>query len=241
MVTVLRDITREVEVDRAKSEFITTVSHELRTPMTSIKGYTELLLTQAMGPLNDQQTRFLEITQRNAERLSSLINDLPDVSRIEAGKVALNLQKVQLQDLAYQVYDTMLIRANEKGLDLRLEAMANLPMVTADSDRITQVLMNLVGNAIAYTEKGSVTICLAQTNGTVQVAVKDSGIGISPADMPHIFERFHRSEHNVVQANSGSGLGLSIVKTFIEMHDGRIWVESEPGKGTTFTFILEAT
>jgi signal transduction histidine kinase len=194
-----------------------------------------------MGPLNDQQTRFLEITQRNAERLSSLINDLPDVSRIEAGKVALNLQKVQLQDLAYQVYDTMLIRANEKGLDLRLEAMANLPMVTADSDRITQVLMNLVGNAIAYTEKGSVTICLAQTNGTVQVAVKDTGIGISAADMPHIFERFHRSEHNVVQANSGSGLGLSIVKTFIEMHDGRIWVESEPGKGTTFTFILEAT
>lgn len=239
-VIVLRDITREVEAARAKSEFISTVSHELRTPMTSIKGYTNLMQRGVVGALNGQQAHFMDVIYRNADRLSLLINDLLDVSRIEAGKIKLDLQELHLADLVMQVHEAMLVPAQNKGLALELDICPDLPLVKADHDRIIQVLTNLVGNAIAYTEQGSVTIRLCPVSDAVHVSVTDTGIGISNDEMKRIFERFYRSDHRVVQANSGTGLGLSIVQDFIEMHGGRIWVESKPGVGSSFTFILPA-
>ncbi|MFO7537432.1 MAG: ATP-binding protein [Chloroflexota bacterium] len=238
VVIVLRDITKEVEADRAKSEFISNVSHELRTPMTSIKGYTDLLQKGTGGPVTAQQIHLLQIIGRNAERLSLLISDLLNISRIEAGTVELNLRQVQLAKLAQEVIETLLVPAQDKGLSLKLEAPPDLPPVQVDGDRITQVLINLVGNAIAYTEEGQISIGLRVIANAIEVYVKDSGVGISQDDLPHIFERFYRVDHEVVQANSGTGLGLCIVKTFVEMHGGRIWVDSEPEVGSKFTFIL---
>ena len=238
VVTVLRDITKEVEANRAKIEFISTVSHELRTPMTSIKGYADFLHQEVVGTLTQQQKHFVDVIRRNADRLSLLINDLLDVSRIEAGKVKLNFREVQLKDLATQVIETMLIPAQNKDLYLHLDASSELPTIRADAARITQVLTNLVGNAIAYTQTGGVAVALKRVANAVQVTVQDTGIGISPEALSRIFERFFRAEHEVVHANPGTGLGLAIVKAFVEMHDGRIWIDSELGKGSTFTFIL---
>ncbi len=240
VVTVLRDITKEVDAEKAKSEFISTVSHELRTPMTSIKGYTDLLCRETIGPLTDQQSHFLNVIHRNADRLTSLINDLLDVSRIESGKVQLNLEKIRLIDLVEQVVETMLIPAQNKGLTLSMHSPPALPDVLADWDRITQVVTNLVGNSVAYTQEGRIDIELQEVASTIQVSVRDTGVGISQEDLPHIFESFYRADRydTVVRAQSGTGLGLTIVKTFIEMHHGRIWVESQVGKGSTFSFIL---
>ncbi|MCI0395695.1 MAG: ATP-binding protein [Chloroflexi bacterium] len=238
LVTVLRDITREVEADRAKTDFISTVSHELRTPMTSIKGYTELMAREVAGPLTDQQRDWLVAVTRSAERLTMLINDLLDVAQIEAGKVRLEMQPVDLCQLAEQVLEVLLPAAQKKEIDLILQASPDLPPIQGDWGRITQVLTNLVGNAVTYTECGSVAVSIRPLNGHVQVSVQDTGIGIAPDELGHIFERFYRSSHPVVQNSRGTGLGLPIVKKFIEMHGGRIWVESEPGRGSTFTFIL---
>ncbi len=241
VVTVLRDITKEVEASLAKSQFISTVSHELRTPMTSVKGYTDLLRQEAVGPLTPQQSHFLNVIHRNADRLTTLINDLLDVSRVESGKVKLNLQETQVITLVKQVIETLEVPAQEKGLSLTLDAPEELPLAKVDRDRITQVLTNLIGNSIAYTEQGAIHISARGVAGsTLQISVQDTGVGISQEDLPHIFDSFYRADRNddVVRAHSGTGLGLTIVKTFVEMHSGRIWVESEVGKGSTFTFIL---
>lgn len=238
VVTVLRDITKEVEADRAKTEFITTVSHELRTPMTSIIGYTEMLSQEAMSKSPAQQKKFLAVVRRNANRLSTLINDLLDVSRIESGRIQLNKKEIKLGDLSRDVVEALIVTAEKKNLRLAVTETTNFPTVCADPNRITQVLTNLVNNAILYTEAGSVLISLETKDDMVVVNVQDTGIGINEQDIDHIFDRFFRSEHMVVQANSGTGLGLPIVKSFVEMHNGRIWVDSTPGKGSTFSFIL---
>ncbi|MFQ5435551.1 MAG: sensor histidine kinase, partial [Anaerolineae bacterium] len=204
-------------------------------------GYATLLRQEAVGPLGEKQKYFLDIIRRNANRLSLLINDLLDVSRIESGKVKLVLKEVQLADLAQQVVESLAVSAAEKDLSLTLDAPANLPPVRVDGGCITQVLTNLVGNAIAYTETGGIEVSLQVVADVVQVSVKDSGIGLSPEEMAHIFDRFYRADHTVVQANTGTGLGLSIVKIFVEMHGGRIWVESQPNEGATFSFILPLT
>ena len=240
VVIVLRDITREVEADRSKSEFISTVSHELRTPMTSIKGYADFLAQGAVGSLQPQQTHFLNVIRRNADRLSLLINDLLDISRFEAGKVRLELKETQLSQLIDQSVESMLIAAQEKGLELTFATGPNLPLVMADRDRLTQVMTNLLGNAINYTEAGSVHVSLRAEANKVWTEIQDTGIGIPPEVLPHIFDRFYRADDSAVQANSGTGLGLAIVKAIVEMHGGELLVDSEPGIGSTFTFVLPA-
>jgi signal transduction histidine kinase len=238
VVTVLRDITREVEADRSKSEFISTVSHELRTPMTSIKGYADFLAQGAVGPLQQQQKHFLDVIRRNADRLSLLINDLLDISRFEAGKVRLDLQETQLNLLVDQAVESMLISAQNKGIELTFSTSPNLPPVMADWDRLTQVLTNLLSNAINYTETGGVHVSVRAEADKVWTEIQDTGIGIAAAVLPHIFDRFYRAEDSTVQSNSGTGLGLAIVKAIVEMHGGDLLVESEPGIGSTFTFVL---
>jgi PAS domain S-box-containing protein len=242
-VSIFRDITHEVEVDRLKSEFVATVSHELRTPMTSIRGYVDILLMGAAGALNENQSHFLHIVKNNTERLNILVNDLLDISRIEAGRVTLSPQPLDLRDVAEDVLADILRRSQEenKPMAFSLDAPKDLPRVRGDAERIRQVMGNLVDNAYHYTpENGQITVHLHSVNGSeVQVDVEDSGVGISKEDQARIFDRFYRGEDPLVLATPGTGLGLAIVRQLIEMHDGRIWLKSEgEGQGSTFSFTL---
>lgn len=239
VVTVLRDITREVEADRAKSEFVSNVSHELRTPMTAIKGYTDLIHAGAVGPINENQEKFLGIIKNNADRLTALINDLLDISRVETGRVRFEPRPLQVGDVIADVVNALAMPAEAKNHTLAYEVVAGLPDVIGDRNRLNQVLTNLVGNAIHYTpEGGRIEVSAYPVEGAIRVDVSDTGIGIAPEDLGRIFERFYRADDPLVQEAAGTGLGLSIARMFIEMHGGRVWVESELGKGSTFTFIL---
>jgi len=239
VVTILRDVTKEVEADRAKSEFVSNVSHELRTPMTAIKGYTDLLYAGAVGPINDDQQRFLGIIRNNADRLTALINDLLDISRVETGRVRFEPRPVQIGDVIADVVNALAVPAEAKQQTLTYEVVGGLPEIMGDRDRLNQVITNLVANAIHYTpEGGEIEVRSYPVEGAVRVDVRDTGIGIAPDDLGHIFERFYRADDPLVQEAAGTGLGLSIVKMFVEMHGGRVWVESEVGKGSTFTIIL---
>jgi PAS domain S-box-containing protein len=238
IVTALRDITREVEADRAKSEFVSTVSHELRTPLTSIKGYTDLVYAGAVGEINEQQQRFLSIIKNNADRLTALIGDLLDMSRIETGRLKLSLESVDLIQVIHEVVESMRTQIEGKGLDLKLELPAEAPTITGDRSRLIQVVTNLVSNAFKYTDQGWIRVCLSPLRGAVRLDVADSGIGISGDDLGKIFERFYRANTPVMDGRGGTGLGLAIAKQLVEMHGGRVWVKSELNVGSTFTVIL---
>ncbi|HLE90232.1 MAG TPA: ATP-binding protein, partial [Anaerolineales bacterium] len=244
-VSIFRDITHEVEVDRLKSEFVATVSHELRTPMTSIRGYVDVLLMGAAGALDENQTHFLKIVKNNTERLNILVNDLLDVSRIEAGRITLSPQALDLREVAEDAIEDILRRSQEenKPMALSLEAPKKLPRVYGDLERVRQVFGNLMDNAYHYTpENGTITVYIHPLNGghEVQVDVEDNGVGIPLSDQDRVFERFYRGEHPLVLSTPGTGLGLSIVKQLVEMHKGRIWMKSNGvlGDGTTFSFTL---
>ena len=185
-VSIFRDITHEVEVDRLKSEFVATVSHELRTPMTSIKGYVDILLMGAAGALNENQTHFLDIVRSNTDRLSVLVNDLLDISRIEAGRVSLSLQAIDLREVAEDVIADVGRRSQEenKPMEMTYDAPENLPRVTGDLERVRQILGNLVDNGYHYTpENGRIVIHIAPVDDrNVQIDVQDNGIGIDSVD-----------------------------------------------------------
>ncbi len=242
-VSIFRDITHEIEVDRLKSEFVATVSHELRTPMTSIRGYVDILLMGAAGKINEQQMNFLQVVQSNTVRLNILVNDLLEVSRIEAGKVQLSVQAVDMVEIINQMVEEFSARAQEVNKDLHFEvSLGSGPTrVLGDQERILQIVENVISNAYHYTPNGGqIEVRIRPADDFMQVDVKDSGIGIDPEDQERIFERFYRGEDPLVLATAGTGLGLSIVKYFVELHGGRIWVESEgiAGRGTTFSFTL---
>lgn len=242
-VSIFRDITHLIELDRLKSEFVATVSHELRTPMTSIKGYVEILLMGAAGALTDQQTHFLQVVKSNTERLAVLVNDLLDISRIEAGRISLSLQPLDMYKIANQSVETIRRRMMDEGrpMTFALDLTPDLPAAYGDPERVQQILDNLVENAYQYTPvDGNVKVHVYQVDTMIQVDVVDNGIGILPEDQPRVFERFFRGEDPLVLATSGTGLGLSIVQHLVEMHNGRIWFESAglPGLGSTFSFTL---
>jgi PAS domain S-box-containing protein len=243
-VSIFRDITHQVEVDRLKSEFVATVSHELRTPMTSIKGYVEVLLMGAAGALNEQQASFLGIVKTNTERLNILVNDLLDVSRIEAGKVTLSIQPLNLVEIGNEVIEEQLRQSSEddKPMSINLDADPDLPTIPGDPERVHQIMANLVSNAYNYTHpNGKINVRIhLKDEDEVQVDVKDNGIGITPEEEKRIFERFYRGEDPLVLATAGNGLGLSITQQLIQMHHGEIWFESNgvPGDGSVFSFTL---
>ncbi len=238
-VSVFRDVTAEVEAERAKTEFVSTVSHELRTPMTSIKGYVKLLLMGAAGVLSEEQSNFLSVIDTNVDRLTVLVNDLLDLSRIESGRIKLSPRRMDVTPVIEQVVVEMENRALEQGLSLTSQLPPDLPDVVADPDRVAQVLTNLLGNACNYTlPGGKVVVSAYPDNRKVAISVSDTGIGIALEDQQKIFERFFRADDSVVQDAPGTGLGLSIVQSLVEMQGGEIWVESEIGVGSTFTFTL---
>jgi signal transduction histidine kinase len=239
LVVVLRDVTTEQEVAKAKNDFVSLVSHELRTPMTSIKGYTDLMIKGAVGELNEQQRHFMTIVKSNVDRMADLVSDLLDVSRLEAGRVRLVLERLDLASVVYEVSEELTETLRQRELNLAFDLAPGLPRVRADRGRVIQVLLNLLSNAYRYTPAGgTITIAVHAGEDCVQVDVSDTGIGIPERDRESIFERFYRVDHPVVREQAGTGLGLPIAKTLIELHGGKLWLCSEINVGSTFSFTL---
>jgi len=239
-VAVFRDISQEMEVNRAKTKFVNEVAHELRAPLTSIKGYVDLILEDE-DYTKEEIYEWLRVVQANSNRLSQLIADLLDVSRIEAGKITIRQEPVDLVSAINEVLTTFQGQATAKQLRLSSFVPDDELLILGDQDRVIQVLNNLVSNAIKYTPDGGQVLVSAQRQQhMVRVDVVDSGIGLSPADQQRLFEKFFRADHPLVRQVAGTGLGLSIAKGIVEMHGGRIWVESQLGAGSMFSFTLPA-
>lgn len=237
------DITRERQIDEMKSDFISLVSHELRTPLTSIMGFSSYLLTGKLGQVSEAQQRALESVHRQAKRLSAIISDFLDVSRIESGRVELRKEAVAVDGVARRVIADLQPQAQERSLRVRTEvadpAMGAVAM--ADEARVAQVFTNLLGNAYKFTEpEGSVEVLLSRRDDEVVCQVRDTGCGIPPDELDRVFDRFYQVEKVVTRKSGGTGLGLAIVKNIVEAHGGRVWIESTYGQGTQVTFTLPA-
>jgi adenylate cyclase len=227
--------------NRAKSQFLANMSHELRTPLNAILGYTELMADSAYGELSEEMLEVLKRLEANGRHLLGLINDVLDLSKIEAGLLVLELSDYCVQDIAQTVRSTLEPLAAEKKLAFKLELARELPPGHGDGRRLTQVLINLVGNAIKFTDAGEVVITATATDGSFLLSVRDTGPGISLDDQTRIFQEFQQADNAITRKKGGTGLGLAISKRIIEMHGGRIWVESQPGQGSTFAFTLPVT
>lgn len=237
-VMVLRDVTREAELDRMKTIFLGSVSHELRTPMTAIKGYVDLLSDVEGGSLSETGRKYLGIVGVNIRQLLSLANDLIDLSRIEVGELALYAEWAELEPIVTVAVDTVRPEFEKRGLNLEVEVERDLPLLYIDRHRIAQVLLNLLTNAYKYTVEGGATVRVCHTDRTIQVEVRDTGVGMTDEEQRHLFERFFRSNNVVVQQAGGSGLGLTIAKSMVELHGGEISFSSTYNVGTVFTVSL---
>jgi len=230
------------EANEAKSEFMSTASHELKIPMTSIKGYAKLLQMGAGGSLTQQQTEFLGVITNNVDRMSQLVNDLLDVSRIEAGRIRLEIRDVQMKDVIHEVLESVHTQIEHKQLGLTTKLADDLPELRADYNRMVQIVTNLVSNAYKYTPQGGeITVSAHPYNGDIQgiaVSVTDTGYGISEEDQAYLFTTFFRSGDENIRNEPGTGLGLAITKRMIESHGGELSVESQLGQGSTFTFTV---
>jgi signal transduction histidine kinase len=227
------------ELDQLKSSFVSIVSHELRTPMTSIKGLVENMLDGLTGDLNDRQTFYLGRVKYNIERLTRMINDLLDLSRIEAGRMNLHQSAVNIGSLAREVVETLQPLAQERSLILEAQVASAIGIIQGDRDKLIQIFTNLINNALKFTESpGTVTVEVRQRgDDMIQTCVIDTGCGISPEEQQIIFERFYRGQSSEMK-NRGAGLGLAITRSLVELHGGSIWVESVLGEGSRFYFIL---
>ncbi|MDY6906095.1 MAG: ATP-binding protein [Thermodesulfobacteriota bacterium] len=227
--------------DRIKSAFLATMSHELRTPLNSIIGFTGIMLQELPGPMNPEQHKQMAMIQNSARYLLSLINDVLDISKIEAGQFSLYTETFEIHPMLDNTIKTTAPMAEKKGLNLRL-ALADdiIPTITADKRRLEQVLLNLLNNAVKFTEAGSVTLSCATRDGYFRFSVTDTGIGIAPDEKDGLFQPFHQIETGLARRYEGTGLGLSICKRLIEMMGGEIGMESRPGHGSTFFFHIPA-
>jgi signal transduction histidine kinase len=235
----IEDKGRQLEVaSRHKSQFLANMSHELRTPLNAILGYTELLIDGIYGEMPDKARETMARIERSGRHLLALINDVLDLSKIEAGHLTLSLTDYSLGEIVNTVVTAMEPLAAEKGLALRVALDPALPMARGDDRRISQVLLNLVGNAVKFTDSGEVRIEAKAADGAFLVSVSDSGLGIAAEDQSRIFEEFQQADTSNTRKKGGTGLGLAIAKRILALHGGRIWVESVPGKGSTFSFTL---
>jgi len=230
------------ELDRLKSSFVSIVSHELRTPMTSVKGLVENMLDGLTGHLDDRQTFYLGRVKYNIDRLIRMINDLLDLSRIEAGRMDLHQSAVNMGSLAKEVIETLQPMAEERSLILEAHISPTVGLIQGDRDKLTQIFTNLINNALKFTEPpGTITVEVQQReDGMIQTCVIDTGCGIPLEEQETIFERFYRGQTSEMK-NRGAGLGLAITKSLVELHGGSIWVESVPGEGSRFCVILPVT
>jgi PAS domain S-box-containing protein len=236
-VVSFRDVTERREVDRLKDEFVSVVSHELRTPLTSIRGSLGLLAAGKLGEVPEKGRRMLDIAVQNTDRLVRLINDILDIERIESGRVTMELRPVDAAELAHQAVDVM--QAMAEKASVRLYAWADRQPMEADPDRILQVLTNLLSNAVKFSPPGGeVSVTVSREGGELRFAVRDQGRGIPADRLESIFERFQQVDSSDAREKGGTGLGLAICRSIVQQHGGRIWAESVPGEGSTFTFTL---
>ncbi|MHB1361035.1 MAG: GAF domain-containing protein [Thermoleophilia bacterium] len=226
------------ELDRMKSEFLANMSHELRTPLNSIIGFSKLILDGLDGGINDEQRNDLTIVHSNGLELLRLIDDLLSLAKLEAGRINLALEETRPELLLEEAVRNMLPAAGQKGLKVESSFPQDLEPVLLDPGKIRQVLQNLLGNAIKFSEAGRIEVAIEQSPDETVFSVKDGGIGIDAEEIEAIFDRFHQAQPHVASTTAGVGLGLTISKRFVEMHGGRIWVESGPGKGSTFFFLV---
>ena len=230
---------RLTELDKLKSDFVSTVSHELRTPLSIIKEGISLVLDGITGKVNQKQEKILLVSKDNIDRLTRIINDLLDISRIESGKVELTKSIVNISDLTKQVYSEFKIEADKKSQVLQIFLPKSSVDIYVDPDKITQILNNLISNAIKYTpSKGKIKVELEDKKDKVEISISDTGIGIANEDLPKIFDKFQQFDRKAGPGTKGTGLGLAIAKELIQMHKGKIWVDSKVHKGTKVTFAL---
>jgi signal transduction histidine kinase len=227
-----------LRASKAKSEFLANMSHELRTPMNAILGFVEMVLDGIYGEVPNHLKEPLTDIQTNGKHLLRLINDVLDLSKIEAGRMDLVLAEYSVQDVVDTVRASLQSLALEKGLEFVAAAQDDIPLAYGDGRRIAQCLMNLVGNALKFTKQGRVSVWVEQQGDHLLYRVSDTGIGIPKTELENIFTQFQQVDTAITREFAGTGLGLNITKQFVEMHDGRIWAESELGKGSTFFFSI---
>lgn len=251
-VILIRDITQEKQVDKLKTEFITIVSHELRTPLTSILGFVEMIerkfrdtLVPKIDNLDTKTTKVLnkinrdfDIIRSEGDRITSLINDILDISKLESGTVKWNFEEISIEDVINDAYRALSSLFEKRGILFRQSIEPDLPKIFADKERLIQVMINLLSNSLKFTEKGYIACNASRLNSEILVSVEDTGIGIPSSDIDKIFEKFRQVGDIMRDKPKGTGLGLPISKQIIEAHGGRIWVESEVGKGSIFYFTI---
>jgi signal transduction histidine kinase len=230
--------TQLARASQAKSEFLANMSHELRTPMNAILGFTEMILDDIYGDVPAEVRGPIQDVRTCGQQLLRLINDVLDLSKIEAGRMELSLTDYSVQEVVETARTSLRSLAAEKGLEFTAEVQPDIPLAYGDGKRITQCLTNLVGNALKFTKQGGVSIGAHLEGDQVVYSVTDTGIGIPSDQLDHIFGEFRQVDSSISREFGGTGLGLSITKTFVELHGGRIWVESEPGRGSTFRFAI---
>ena len=237
---VLTDVTRFRLVDQLKSDMVSTVSHELKTPLTGVQMAVHLLLEEIVGPLNPKQVELLMAARQDSDRLLGIVNDLLDLTRIEQGRVALDLRAVAPAELVGEAVERFEARAHDAGLTLKSGATAGLPAVGADRERVGHIFDNLLGNALAHTPRGGRVSVAAEPDGDgfVRFRVGDTGEGIPPEHLSQIFEKFYRVPGS--ETKGGAGLGLAIAREIVAAHGGQMEVRSVPGEGSEFTFTLPA-
>ena len=224
---------------RHKSEFLANMSHELRTPLNAIIGFSDVLSLELAGPINDTQRQYVEDVQDAGQHLLSLINDILDLSKVEAGRMELALGEVSIVDVLERGLTMHRARATRNAIALELNVEPSVGVVHADERKVRQIVFNLVSNAVKFTPSGGrVEVSALRRDGVVEIAVADTGIGIPVADQQRIFEEFQQAVDGAIDPAEGTGLGLTLSRRFVELHGGRLWVESEPGRGTTFRFTL---
>lgn len=230
------------DADRLKTEFVATVSHELRNPLNSIIGFAKLLLKQQVGPLNQIQQTDLSYIYDGAQHLLSLVNDILDLSKIEAGKIRLDLEWVSVEEIIVGLIASTYILIEAKPIELREEIEPHLPKLFVDRGRIRQVVLNMLSNAAKFTDAGCITLNIRKINKYNQdwvcFSVKDTGIGIAESDIPKVFEPFRQIDSSVGRRAEGTGLGMPISARLVALHGGEVWIESRVGQGSTFAFTI---
>jgi signal transduction histidine kinase len=230
---------RELELaSQHKSEFLANMSHELRTPLNAILGFSEVLLERMFGDLNEKQEEYLQDVLTSGQHLLSLINDILDLSKVEAGQMELEVTSFSLRAALENGLTIVKERASRHGIRLELELEPDLDLIAADERKVKQVVFNLLSNAVKFTpDGGRIDVRARLVDGEVEIAVSDTGIGIAPEHLPHVFDEFRQVGQGAARAE-GTGLGLALAKRFVELHRGRISVQSQPGQGSTFSFTL---